>query len=83
MELHDLPNIGAVLESQLKAVGINTPNELREVGTKEAFIKLKAYDSGSCMHKLLAIEGAVQGIPKKTLSAECREDLKAFFDELD
>lgn len=70
MKLHDLPNIGGVLENQLIAVGIDTPEKLREIGTEQTFIKLKAYDGGSCFHKLTAIEGAVQGIPKKEISAE-------------
>ena len=76
MKLSDLNNIGPVLEQQLIAVGIDTPDMLREIGTEETFIKLKAYDTTSCMHKLLAIEGAVQGIPKKQIDTQRREKLK-------
>ncbi|MDO4943902.1 MAG: TfoX/Sxy family protein [Ruminococcus sp.] len=82
MKLHDLPNIGGVLENQLVAVGIDTPEKLREIGTEQTFIKLKAYDGGSCFHKLTAIEGAVQGIPKKEISAERKAQLRKFFEEL-
>lgn len=82
MMLHELPNIGAVLEKQLMAVGIDTPERLREVGTEETFLRLKAYDESSCLHKLTAIEGAVQGIPKKEISAERKAELKRFFDGL-
>ena len=78
MELHDLPNIDAVLEKQLIAVGIDTPEKLRNIGTEETFIRLKAYDAGSCLHKLTAIEGAVQGIPKKEISPERKAQLKSF-----
>lgn len=82
MRLHDLPNIGSVLENQLIAVGIDTPEKLREKGTEEVFLRLRAYDPTSCLHKLTAIEGAVQGIPKKELSAERKAQLKSFFDSL-
>lgn len=82
MKLNELPNIGQVLEAQLIAVGIDDPDKLREIGTEEAFIRLKAYDSDSCFHKLTAIEGAVQGIPKKEISAERKKTLKEFFNSL-
>lgn len=82
MKLHDLPNIGEVLENQLIAVGIDTPEKLREIGTEKTFIKLKAYDSGSCFHKLTAIEGAVQGIPKKNITEQRKTQLKEFFETL-
>lgn len=82
MKLHELPNIGVVLEKQLIAVGIDTPEKLREIGTEQTFIKLKEYDSGSCFHKLTAIEGAVQGILKKNISSERKAELKNFFYEL-
>lgn len=82
MKLHDLPNIGTVLESQLIAVGIDTPEKLRETGTEETFLKLKSYDSTSCFHKIMAIEGAVEGIPKKNISEERKSELKDFFEKL-
>ena len=82
MKLSDLPNIGAVLEKQLEAVGIDTPEKLRETGTEETFLKLKAYNPGSCFHKLTAVEGAVQGIPKKNISEQRKKELKAFFDKI-
>lgn len=47
MKLRDLPNIGAVLESKLLSAGIATVDELTELGSKEAFIRLLA-DDGSC-----------------------------------
>lgn len=82
MKLSELPNIGDVLESQLVDVGIDTPEKLREIGTEETFIKLKTYDPTSCFHKLTAIEGAVQGIPKKNISEQRKKDLKEFFSNL-
>lgn len=63
-------------------MGIDTPENLREIGTEKTFIKLKAYDSGSCFHKLTAIEGAVQAIPKKDISEERKAQLRKFFEGL-
>lgn len=82
MKLHELPNIGAVLENQLVQVGIDSPEKLREVGTEQAFLLLKALDPTSCLHKLTAVEGAVQGIPKKNISEQRKKELKDFFAKL-
>lgn len=82
MKLSKLPNIGEVLEKQLEAVGIDTPEKLREIGTEQVFLMLKAYETDSCFHKLTAIEGAVRGIPKKNISENRKIELKAFFDKL-
>ena len=38
-ELSKLPNIGKVLEKQLNEVGINTADELIDIGSKEAWLK--------------------------------------------
>ena len=82
MKLSDLPNIGTVLEKQLIAVGIDTPEKLRKTGTEQVFLKLKAHDPTSCLHKLTAIEGAVQGIPKKNITEQRKKELKEFFETL-
>ena len=40
-ELSKLPNIGKTVEEQLIKVGINTPDELRTVGAKTAWLKIQ------------------------------------------
>ena len=40
-ELSKLPNIGKTVEEQLIQVGINTPDELRTVGAKTAWLKIQ------------------------------------------
>lgn len=40
-KLSDLPNVGKVLEQNLIAVGIQTPEQLREIGSKEAFVRIR------------------------------------------
>ena len=61
MELTRLPNIGQKLAQLLNEVGIQDSEELKEVGVEIAFLRLKAQDKGACFHKLIALEGAIQG----------------------
>ena len=46
-ELSKLPNIGAIVEQQLNAVGILTAEDLRSTGSKEAWLRIKAIDSSA------------------------------------
>lgn len=71
-QLSKLPNIGKVLEKQLQEVGIFTYEQLKQTGAKEAWLKIQAIDSSACLHRLLALEGAIQGM-KKTLLDEKNE----------
>lgn len=81
--LGELPNVGKVLESNLQRVGITTPEELRRVGAEEAFVRIRTQiDSGACLHMLYGIEGAIEGIPDKHLTAETKTTLKKFFRDL-
>ncbi len=81
--LSDLPNVGRVLEQNLKAVGIETPEQLRALGSREAFLRIRLQvDSGACLHMLYGIQGAIEGIPDKMLSPETKQDLKAFYNSL-
>lgn len=43
-ELSKLPNIGKAVEQQLHEVGIDTPEQLREAGSKEAWSRILAKD---------------------------------------
>ena len=40
-ELSKLPNIGKTVEAQLIQVGIETPEALREIGAKVAWLKIQ------------------------------------------
>jgi len=81
--LSGLPNVGKVLEQNLLAVGIETPERLREVGAKEAFLRIRLQcDPGACLHMLYGLQGAVEGIPDRFLSDEKKQELKAFFRSL-
>lgn len=80
MDLTNLPNIGPHAAEQLTEVGIRSAEALKEIGAEDAWLKMKTIDPGVCLHQLYALEGAVQGIPKKELSLERKAELKAFFD---
>lgn len=59
MELTDLPNIGPVLAGNLKKIGVDTPEQLRELGAERAFLKIRGQvDPGACLHQLEALAGA-------------------------
>lgn len=78
-ELSKLPNIGAVVEEQLNQEGINTYDQLKEMGSRQAWLKIKAIDDSACINRLYGLEGAVQGIKKSQLSAEVKAELKEFY----
>lgn len=61
-ELTQLPNIGKVVAEKLVQVGISTPEELKAIGTEQAFIRLQTIDETACLSMLQGLEGAIQGI---------------------
>ncbi|MDR2899839.1 MAG: TfoX/Sxy family protein [Clostridiales bacterium] len=78
-ELTSLPNVGKVLAQNLNAVGISTAEELRKVGTKEAFMRIRTVDPGACVQMLYGLHGAVTGIKDRELTKETKDELKEFF----
>lgn len=80
-ELCKLPNIGNVLETQFNQVGINTIDKLKQVGSKQAWLDIKTIDKSACVNRLLALEGAIQGIRWHNISDEKKDELKNFYSE--
>ena len=78
-ELSKLPNIGKVVEEQLNQVGITTAAELKDAGSKAAWLKIQQIDESACIHRLMALEGAIQGVKKTMLPDEVKADLKEFY----
>ena len=78
-ELSKLPNIGKVVEGQLNEVGINTVDDLIDIGSKEAWLKIKEVDDSACINRLMAIEGAIQNIRWHDLSEDDKNNLKEFY----
>ena len=81
-ELTSLRNIGSKIEKRLKSVGIATAEELRSVGSKEAFVRLKAHDPNVCATYLYTLEGAITDIDYNQLSEGVKQELKSFIDNL-
>ena len=78
-KLAKLPNIGEVVEQQLNEVGITTYEQLKEAGSKQAWLKIKSIDPSACINRLYALEGAIQGIKKSQLPVCTKEELKKFY----
>lgn len=78
-ELSKLPNIGKEVERQLNEAGIYTYDELKELGAEQAWLKIQENDPSACIHRLLALEGAIQNIKKTLLPEERKAELKEFY----
>ncbi len=78
-ELSKLPNIAAKLESQLNQAGITTADQLRETGSRVAWLRIKAFDPSACIMRLSALEGAIQGMRWHNLDDEVKQSLREFY----
>lgn len=78
-ELMALPNVGKDLYGKLKALGIDTPEKLRQTGTEQAYLRIKAMDPGACFCLLCALEGAIRGERWHNLPPERKLELRHFF----
>lgn len=79
-KLSELPNIGKTVEQQLNQIGIETIEQLLTVGSKQAWLKIRAIDASACINMLYALEGGIQGIRWHDLSQESKRELKEFYD---
>ena len=79
LTLTQLPNIGKVVAEKLIQIGIATPEELRAIGSEQAFIRIQTIDETACFSMLQGLEGAVQGIRWHNLPKERKKELKEFF----
>lgn len=77
--LSALPNIGKDTERQLNEVGIFTYEELHSIGAEQAWLKIQEIDESACIHRLLALEGAIQGVKKAMLPEVRKKALKEFY----
>lgn len=83
-ELTSMRNIGKEMEKKLKSVGITTAQKLKEVGSKEAFVRLKLHYANICMIcpvHLYTLEGAISDMEYNQLPKNVKQDLKNFCDK--
>ena len=81
-ELEKRPNIGKVVEGQLNEVGITTLEQLKELGSRQAWLKIKSIDDSACIHRLYSLEGAIRGIRKTQLPEDVKAELKEFYQQM-
>lgn len=79
-KLLHLPNISPQLEQKLIAAGIETPELLREKGSRNVFLRIKTLDSSACYNMLLSLEGAVQGLLADDLDEDVKQELRSFME---
>lgn len=80
-ELSKLPNIGKAVEEQLISVGITSVEKLKEVGAKKAWLMIQQIDESACIHRLMALEGAIENVKKTMLSDSVKAELKDFYNQ--
>ena len=80
-ELTTLPNIGPKLAQLLREAGIPDGETLRALGCEQAVLRLATRHGREevCLHKVTALEGAIQGIPKKELAPQRKAELNLFY----
>ena len=78
-ELSQLINIVKEVDLQLNQVGIHSYDELKAAGTEQAWLKIQEIDESACIHRLLGIEGAIQGVKKSLLPETRKAELKQFY----
>ena len=74
--LSELPNIGKELEKRLNSIGVQTPQELAELGPVAILQRLDALNAPGCLNMLYALEGAIRGARWHGLSKEVKAKLK-------
>lgn len=79
-QLTELPNIGATLSTKLNQIGVNTEEDLIQMGSENAIVKISTIEnSGVCINMLYALEGAIQGIRWHDLSDDRKKQLNDFY----
>ena len=81
-ELTSMRNIGGEMARKLTAVGIDSPEKLMEIGSKQAFFRLKETFPNVCLVHLYALEGAIRNVGYHELPEDTKKDLKGFSDFL-
>ena len=81
-ELISMMNIGKEMAKKLTSVGINSPDKLASLGSKQAFLKLKQAYPNVCLVHLYALEGAICNTEFNSLPEDKKKELKEFSDFL-
>jgi DNA transformation protein len=80
-DLTKLPNIGPTLAERLNQIGITTFDQLADLGSIEAVLRIGQTDILTCYNMLYALEGAILGVRWHGIPKDEREQLKSAFDK--
>jgi DNA transformation protein and related proteins len=79
-----LRNLGAQSSQWLAAVGIETEEDLAQLGAVEAYRRARAaYPERVSLNLLWALEGALLDLPWNALPPEVKDDLRRQLEEAD
>lgn len=76
--LTDLPNISIALAEALRRAGLSSPEALCNAGAERAWNLLRRNGFIASIQSLLALEGAITGVPWQQLAADRRQELLRF-----
>ena len=79
-DLTIIPNIGPTLADKLNRIGVTTFDELVEMGSVKAVMRIEPIDKSACYNMLYALEGAIRGLRWHAIPKDERAQLKMEFD---
>jgi DNA transformation protein and related proteins len=81
-QFFELPNIGKEISGKLMKCHITSAYQLKQIGSRNAFLKILLIDCTACLDMLYALEGAVQGIRWHNLTPDKKNELKRFYQSI-
>ncbi|ACS86473.1 TfoX/Sxy family DNA transformation protein [Musicola paradisiaca] len=78
--LKDLPNLNHGLERLLWKAGIKNIDDLRQLGAKSCYLRMRAVKQNLSVNILLALAGAICGIHQAALPAVMRRELLEWYE---
>lgn len=76
-----LPNLGPKSVAMLAAAGVTTTAQLRALGAVATYVRVKAVWPAASLNLLWALEGALSGVPWRTVAREHRTSLLAALEQ--
>lgn len=82
--MQKLKNIGPVCAKDLVTAGINTPEKLQKLGSKEAFLQICLSTKKFCFNAcyLYALEGAIEDCDWRMIPEKKKTEFKKFTAQL-
>lgn len=77
-KLSKLPNIGKVVEQQLIQTGIETPEQLRETGSQQAWLNIRSIDPSACYNRSSLSTNLVSCLDSRLLETNADKENKLY-----